>query len=89
VQDLTGVTGVSNLITLKAVLAPSDVKAKIENALNRAAELDGEDIEVEVDGNKVVLRGHVSSRAERDEAERAAWSAPGVWDVDDQIEIAA
>ncbi len=89
VQDLTGVTGVSNLITLKAVVAPSDVKAKIENALNRAAELDGEDIEVEVDGNKVVLRGHVSSWAERDEAERAAWSAPGVWDVDDQIEIAA
>ncbi len=89
VQDLTGVIGVSNLISLKAVVAPSDLKVKIENALKRAAELDGERITVEVDENKVVLRGKVSSWAERDEAERAAWSAPGVWDVDDKLEIAA
>jgi osmotically-inducible protein OsmY len=89
VQNLTGVTGVSNLIRLKAVVAPSDLKVKIENALKRAAELDGERIKVEIDGNKVVLRGKVSSWAERDEAERAAWSAPGVWDVDDKLEIAA
>ena len=89
VQNLTGVTGVSNLIRLKAVVAPSDLKVKIENALKRAAELDGERIKVEIDGTKVVLRGKVSSWAERDEAERAAWSAPGVWDVDDKLEIAA
>ncbi len=89
VQDLTGVIGVSNLISLKAVVAPSDIKVKIEDALKRAAELDGERITVEVDENKVVLRGKVSSWAERDEAERAAWSAPGVWDVDDKLEIAA
>jgi len=89
VQNLTGVTGVSNLIGLRAVVVPSDIKVKIENALNRAAELDGERIKVEVDGNKVVLRGKVASWAERDEAERAAWSAPGVWDVDDKLEIAA
>ena len=89
VHNLTGVIGVSNLISLKAVVAPSDLKVRIENALKRAAELDGERIKVEVDGNKVVLRGNVSSWAERDEAERAAWSAPGVWDVDDKLEIAA
>jgi osmotically-inducible protein OsmY len=89
VQDLTGVMGVSNLISLKSVVAPSDLKVRIENALTRAAELDGERIKVEVDGNKVILRGKVSSWAERDEAERAAWSAPGVWDVDDKLEIAA
>jgi osmotically-inducible protein OsmY len=89
VQNLTGVTGVTNLIDLRAVVVPSDLKVKIENALKRAAELDGERINVEVDGNKVTLRGKVASWAERDEAERAAWSASGVWDVDDKIEIAA
>jgi osmotically-inducible protein OsmY len=89
VHHLTGVKGVSNLITLKTVVAPFDLKLKIENALKRAAELDGERIKVEVEGNKVILRGKVSSWAERDEAERAAWSAPGVWNVDDKLEIAA
>jgi osmotically-inducible protein OsmY len=90
VQDLMGVTGVSNLITLKTVVAPaaSDIKVKIENALSRAAELEGEHINVEVSGNKVTLKGNVSSWAERDEAARAAWSAPGVWSVDDQLVIA-
>jgi len=87
VRNLAGVTGVSNLIGLKAVVASSDVKVKIENALERAAELDGEHITVEVDGSKVVLRGTVSSWAERDEAERVAWSASGVRDVDDKIEV--
>jgi osmotically-inducible protein OsmY len=89
VQDLMGVTGVSNLITLKTVVAPLDLKVKIENALSRAAELDGEKIDVEVNGNKVTLKGKVTSWAERDEAERAAWSSPGVWSVDDQLVIAA
>ena len=89
VRDLTGVTGVSNFITLKTVVAPSDLRVKIEIALNRAGELHGERINVEVDGNKVTLRGIVSSRAERDEAERAVWSATGVWNVDDQLEVAA
>jgi osmotically-inducible protein OsmY len=89
VQDLTGVTGVTNLINVRSVVVPSDVKVTIKNAMTRAAELDGENIDVEIDGNKVTLRGNVSSWAERDEAERAAWSAPGVCDVDDQIEIAA
>ena len=89
VQDLTGVIGVSNAITIKAMVAPSDLKGRIENALKRTAELDGERIEVEVDGNKVVLRGKVSSWEEGDEADRAAWSAPGVWDVEDKDEIAA
>ncbi len=89
VQNLLGVTGVSNLIALKTMVGASDVKLKIENALSRAAELDGEHINVEVTGNKVTLKGNVSSWAERDEAERAAWSAPGVWMVDDQLVIQA
>ncbi len=89
VQNLIVVTGVSNLIALKTVAAPLDLKVKIQKALKRAAELEGEDIDVEVSGNKVILRGKVSSRAERGEAKRAAWSAPGVWNVDNQLEIAA
>ena len=89
IKDLAGTQGVSNFITLKNVVAPSDLRAKIENALKRAGELDGKHINVEVDGNEVILRGIVSSWAERDEAERAAWSAPGVWNVDDKLEVAA
>jgi osmotically-inducible protein OsmY len=80
---------VSILIIIKSATAPSDVKLRAETGLRRAANLDGEDINVEVDGHKVTLKGNVCSWAERDEAERAAWSAPGVWDVDDQLAIAA
>ena len=87
VQNLMGVFGVSNLIIVKSPVEPSDVKAKIENALRRAAELDAEEIKIEVTGNTVVLRGNVSSWAERNQAERAAWSAPGVWDVEDYLEV--
>jgi osmotically-inducible protein OsmY len=90
VRNLIGVKGVANLINLKK---PSvkyfEVKTTIENALQRAAELDAQRIQVEVDGDKVVLRGDVRSWAERGEAERAAWSAPGVGRVEDDLVVAA
>ena len=90
VSNLTGVRGVTNLITIKMpAVMPSEVKTKIDSALQRAAEVDADHIKVKVVDDKVILNGTVSSWAERDEAERAAWSAPGVRTVEDDLVIAA
>lgn len=90
VRNLMGVTGVLNLVHVKPNIATaSEVKAKIENALRRAAELDAERIKVDVVNDKVTLRGTVRSWAERSEAERAAWAAPGVRLVEDDLSVAA
>jgi osmotically-inducible protein OsmY len=87
VRGLTGVRGVSNLIEVKPHARPTQVKAQIEEALKRSAELDANRIVVETDGDKVILRGTVRSWAEREEAERAAWRAPGVRSVDNRITV--
>lgn len=90
VRYLRGVKGVSNQISLKRPSVKlSEMKTEIENALRRAADLDSERIRVEVSGDRVILQGNVCSWAERSEAERVAWSAPGVGIVVDDLVISA
>lgn len=87
VRKLFGVKGVTNIVEVKARVSKGEVKAAIEDALKRSAELDAKRIKVDVEGERVILRGTVNSRFERDEAVRAAWRAPGVRTVDNQITI--
>jgi osmotically-inducible protein OsmY len=87
VRNLTGVKGISNAISIHAVADAGDVKTGIERAFQRSATLDASRIRVEAHDGTVVLTGTVRSLAELDAAERAAWAAPGVTDVDDHLVV--
>jgi len=88
VKNLAGVRSVNNYMTIRSVITPDDVREKISASLARHAVIDAEKIRVELSGNRVVLSGTVRSLAEKDDAEHAAWSAPGVAAVDNRLTVA-
>ena len=87
VQLLSRVKWVTNLITVKPKATPTEIKSNILSAFKRSAEIDVQEVTVENDKNKVVLKGRVSSWSEGDEAERTAWAAPGVTQVVTAIQV--
>jgi osmotically-inducible protein OsmY len=87
VRRLVGVSGVTNLIAVKPHVTPVELKKKIQDAFVRNATLDANRITVEIQGSKAVLKGTVRAWAEREEAARAAWSAPGITMVENQITL--
>lgn len=87
IRRIAGVKGVTNLLTIKPHILPSDLKQNIEKALVRNAQTDAKNISVEVQGSKVILRGAVRSYAEKRAAEDTAWSAPGITEVDNLIVV--
>lgn len=87
VEKLTGVRSVNNFLLIKPSVKPANIKEKITAALVRSATIDSEKITVETDGGKVTLRGRVRSIAEREDAENAAWAAPGVTRVENDLVV--
>lgn len=88
VRKLSGVVGVDNRITLRPRVNATNIQRRIEDALKRSAEVDAEGIHVNVQGDAVKLEGRVHLWRQRQIAERAAWSVPGVREVDNHLRLA-
>jgi osmotically-inducible protein OsmY len=84
---IQGVTAVSNAIRITPIVAPQDIKHKIQEAFRRNAEVDARNVSIDTHGSEVTLRGEVRSWSERDQAQMSAWSAPGVTNVKNEISI--
>jgi osmotically-inducible protein OsmY len=89
VRPLAGVRGIANLITVKPKIKAAEISYKIASALSRSAALHAQQIKVEASENRVTLKGVVHSWDERREAEHAAWSAPGVAFVENDLMVVA
>ena len=87
IENLTGVRSVTNLISVKPKITSSDIQQKINAAFQRSATIDSGKITAEVLGSRVTLRGKVRSFTEKEDAENAAWFAPGVTSVNSKLEI--
>ncbi len=87
VRNLQGVKGVTNGISVESTIKAAEVKQKIEDAFKRHAILDANDIQVKVENSTVTLQGHVRTWQEREDAMHAAWAAPGVGHVDNQLHL--
>jgi len=88
VAAINGVRGVDDLVNVNPAIGAEDVKEKIQAALKRSPSIEDRNVLVEVNGDRVVLHGQVRSLAEREEAERIAWSSPGITDVANHIQVA-
>jgi len=86
-RRLVGVVGIRNAIHVVPQVAASDIQHGIEAAFRRNAEIDAEQVTVEARGAEVTLRGEVRSWAERDQAQRSAWAAPGVTNVINELRV--
>jgi osmotically-inducible protein OsmY len=87
VREVRGVISVRDSIRLQPQLAPTEIKQRIEQAFRRSAAVDAQHVTVETRGAEVTLRGEVRSWAERDEAQRTAWAAPGVIEVRNELTV--
>ncbi|MFN5422700.1 MAG: BON domain-containing protein [bacterium] len=87
IENLAGIRGINNFITVKPRAAAGDINKKIMSAFHRSATIDANHVTVEVQGSKVILRGKVRSLAEKEDAEFAAWNAPGVAALENKLVI--
>jgi len=87
VRPLTGLRGLTNTLTVAPRATSSDIRDRIRNALEREVNREAKNLVIEIDGDTVRLSGVVHSWIERRNAERAAWSAPGITDVVNDLEV--